>query len=198
MCDTNNTVYLNLYETKTTHCIYICMWDTNNTVYLNLYVRHKQHSVSKLVCETQTTHCIYICMWDTDNRVILNFYVRHKQRTVSTFVCETQTTQYLNLYVRQTTQCILICMCDTTNALYLHLYVRHKQHSVSKTFFIMIAFFNNFMYEFCISIHLLHSSTFFELCCAHLQEEYCISTTSGIVTVFGWLFSTQVTKRVLS
>jgi len=33
--------------------------------------------------------------------------------------------------------------------------------------------------------HLLHSSTYFEHYYAHLQEDSCISTESGIVTVFG-------------
>ena len=62
---------------------------------------------------------------------------------------------------------------------------------------ITIVFFTNLMHKFFISIHLLHSSTCFEHYCAHLQEDSCISTASGIVTVFRWLFSTQV-KRLLS
>jgi len=33
---------------------------------------------------------------------------------------------------------------------------------------------------------LLHSSTCFEHYCAHLQEDSCINTASGIVTLFGW------------
>ena len=43
-------------------------------------------------------------------------------------------------------------------------------------------------------MHLLYSSTCFEHCCALLQEDNCINTASGIVTLFGWLFSTQVTS----
>jgi len=49
---------------------------------------------------------------------------------------------------------------------------------------IMIAFFTNFMHKFFILIHLLYSSTCFEHYCAHLQEDNCISTASGIVTLF--------------
>ena len=47
-------------------------------------------------------------------------------------------------------------------------------------------------------IHFLHSSTCFEHYCAHLQEDNCINTASGIVTLFGWLFSTQVTRVTVS
>jgi len=40
----------------------------------------------------------------------------------------------------------------------------------------------------------LYSSTCFEHYCAHLQGDNCINTASGIVTLFRWLFSTQVTR----
>jgi len=50
------------------------------------------------------------------------------------------------------------------------------------------------MHNFFVLIHLLHSSTCFEHYCAHLQEDNCISTVCGIVTPFGSLFSTQVTR----
>ena len=40
------------------------------------------------------------------------------------------------------------------------------------------------MHKFFILIHLLHSSTCFEHCCAHLQEDNCINTASGIVTLW--------------
>jgi len=43
------------------------------------------------------------------------------------------------------------------------------------------------MHKFFILIHLLHSSTCFEHCCAHLQEDNCISTASGIGTLSGWI-----------
>jgi hypothetical protein len=46
---------------------------------------------------------------------------------------------------------------------------------------------------FFILIHLVYSSTWFEHYCAHLQEDNCISTVSGIANAFTWLFSTQVT-----
>ena len=52
-------------------------------------------------------------------------------------------------------------------------------------------------WQFFILIHLLHSSTCFEHYCAHLQEDNCISTASDIVTLFGWLFSTQVTREAV-
>jgi len=61
----------------------------------------------------------------------------------------------------------------------------------------MSIFITNLIHKFFISIHLLHSSTCFEHYCAHLQEDNCISSASGIATIFGWLFSTQV-KRGLS
>ena len=53
------------------------------------------------------------------------------------------------------------------------------------------------MHEFFILIHLLHSSTCFGHYFAHLQEDNCVDTTSGIVTLFGWLFSTQVTRGLV-
>ena len=55
-------------------------------------------------------------------------------------------------------------------------------------------FFTNLMHKYFILIHLLHSSTCFEHYCAHLQEDNCINTASGIVTLFGWLFSTKVMR----
>jgi len=48
----------------------------------------------------------------------------------------------------------------------------------------MIDFFTNLMHKFFILIHLLHSSTCFEHYCAHLQEDNCINTASGIVTLW--------------
>ena len=57
-----------------------------------------------------------------------------------------------------------------------------------------MSFFTNLMHKFFIVIHLLHSSTCFEKYYAHLQEDNCINTASGIVILFGWLFSTQVTR----
>ena len=39
-----------------------------------------------------------------------------------------------------------------------------------------------------------NASTCFEHYCARLQEDNCIYTASGIITLFGWLFSTQVTR----
>jgi len=54
--------------------------------------------------------------------------------------------------------------------------------------------FTNLMHKFFISIHLLHSSTCFEHYCAHLQEDNCINTASGIVTLFRCLFSSQVRR----
>ena len=46
-------------------------------------------------------------------------------------------------------------------------------------------FFTNLMHKFFILRHLLHFSTCFEYYCAHLQEDNCINTASGIVTLFG-------------
>ena len=54
------------------------------------------------------------------------------------------------------------------------------------------------MQNFFISIHLLYFSTCFEHYCAHLQEDNCINTASGIVTLFRWLFSTQVTSPLVT
>ena len=50
------------------------------------------------------------------------------------------------------------------------------------------------MHTFFILIHLLHFYICFEYYYAHLQEDNCISTASGIVTLFRWMFSTQVTR----
>ena len=47
-----------------------------------------------------------------------------------------------------------------------------------------------------ILMHLLYFSTCFEHYCVHLQEVNCISTASGIVTLFRWPFSTQATRRL--
>jgi hypothetical protein len=47
----------------------------------------------------------------------------------------------------------------------------------------IVFFFNNLVHKFFILIHLLHSSTCFEHYCAHLQEDNCINTASGIVTL---------------
>ena len=52
----------------------------------------------------------------------------------------------------------------------------------------MIELFYQFDAKIFYLIHLLHSSTCFEHYYAHL------STASGIVTLFGWLLSTQVTR----
>ena len=59
---------------------------------------------------------------------------------------------------------------------------------------IIIVFFYQLDARIFMLIHLLLSSICFEHYCAHLQEDNCISTASGIVTVFGRLFSTQVTR----
>ena len=53
------------------------------------------------------------------------------------------------------------------------------------------------MHKFFILIHLLYSSIGFEHYYAHLQEDNCISTASGIVTVFKLLFSTQVARGLV-
>jgi len=62
---------------------------------------------------------------------------------------------------------------------------------------IMIVFFTSSMYKFFILIHLPRSSTCFEHYSAHLQEDNCVSTASGIVALFRSLFSTQVTSSPL-
>ena len=51
------------------------------------------------------------------------------------------------------------------------------------------------MHKLFILIHLLHSSTCFERYCAHFQEDNCINTASGFVTLFRWRFSTQVIRQ---
>ena len=58
-------------------------------------------------------------------------------------------------------------------------------------------FFTNLIHKFFILIHLLHSSTCFEQYCACLQDDNCISTASDIVSLFRWLFRTQVTRGLL-
>jgi len=44
------------------------------------------------------------------------------------------------------------------------------------------------MHKWFILIHLFHSSTRFEHCCARLQEDNCIDLASGTVTLFGWRY----------
>ena len=50
----------------------------------------------------------------------------------------------------------------------------------------IVFFFTNLIHKFFILMHLLHSSTCFEHYYAHLQEDNCISTASGIVSLFRW------------
>jgi len=59
-------------------------------------------------------------------------------------------------------------------------------------------FFTNLIHKFFILINLLRPSTRLEHHCAHIQEDNCINTAFGIVTVFRWLFSTQVTRGIES
>jgi len=54
-----------------------------------------------------------------------------------------------------------------------------------RIFRLMVFFFTNLLHTFFILIHLLHSSTCFEHYYANLQEDNCISTESGIVTLSG-------------
>jgi hypothetical protein len=54
---------------------------------------------------------------------------------------------------------------------------------------IMIVFSTNLMHNFFVVIHLLHSSTCFEHCCAHLQEDNYINTS----VVSSLSLGTQVT-----
>ena len=49
---------------------------------------------------------------------------------------------------------------------------------------LMIVFFTNLIHKLFILVHLLHSSAGFEHYYAHLQEDNCINTASGIVTLF--------------
>jgi len=61
-------------------------------------------------------------------------------------------------------------------------------------------FFTN-LDKFFILIHLLHSSTCFEHYCAHHQEDICIGTASGIVTLYGyrlWEDESPLINRVLN
>jgi len=57
-------------------------------------------------------------------------------------------------------------------------------NSQNSTYFDSLSFFTNLIHKFFILIHLLHSSTCFEQYCARLQEDNCVSTASGIVTLF--------------
>ena len=49
----------------------------------------------------------------------------------------------------------------------------------------IVVFFTTLSHKFVILIHLLQSFIRFEHYCVHLQEDNCINTASGIVTVFG-------------
>jgi len=48
---------------------------------------------------------------------------------------------------------------------------------------ITVVFFFYQLHAQTILVYLLHSSTWFEHYCAHLQEDNCINTASGIVTL---------------
>jgi len=77
--------------------------------------------------------------------------------------------------------------------LYIHICVKHfRMANIKFITIIFLFFFTNLMHKFFVLMHLLHSSTCLEHYYAHLQEDNCISTAYGIVTVFRWLFSTQV------
>jgi len=81
-------------------------------------------------------------------------------------------------------------MFDT---LYIHICVKH--FGMANIIFIRFVdrpseyndslFFTNLIHKFFILIRLLYSSTCFEYCCAHLKGDNCVSTASGIVTLFG-------------
>ena len=78
------------------------------------------------------------------------------------------------------------CVCSRCNILISGKIIKEIPGTVaSGTSCLMIVLFNNLMQKFFVLIHLLHSSTCFEQCCAHLQKDHCVSTASGIVTVFG-------------
>ena len=69
--------------------------------------------------------------------------------------------------------------------MYLHALGGKSNVLMFKLFFnVMIVFFNNLMQKFFILIHVSYSSTCFEHYYAHLQEDNCISTATGIVTLF--------------
>jgi len=77
-------------------------------------------------------------------------------------------------------------------------HLRHEYQNKAQVYTNSIFFFTNLMQKFFILIHLLHYSTCFKHYCAHLQEDNCISTASGIVTLFGWPFSTQVMRGLVT
>ena len=98
--------------------------------------------------------------------------------------------RYDTTCVYQTTWC-----CNILEGIFLSFfYVLLTVHPDIMTVF----FFTNLMHKFFILILLLRSCACFEHYCAHLQEDNCISTASGIVTVFRWLFSTQVTAGLVT
>ena len=105
-------------------------------------------------------------------RMCFHFMIRKRlQRRVALFVCCVFIWYLLRLWSEGTATC---------------------ENCQTKWFFMTI-FFTKLMHKFFILIHLLYSSARFEHYCARLQEDNCIYTASGIVTLFGWLFSTHVT-----
>jgi len=76
-------------------------------------------------------------------------------------------------------------ICNGFNEILLQTLRRDSPDSVSEgqsNIPYNIVFFTNLLYKFFISIHLLYSYTCFEHYYAHLQEENCVSTASGIDT----------------
>ena len=134
------------------------------------------------------THCLQITISDSAAAPTLLLF-RDNQTTAD----KPQYLRCMSIWVPRKnkrciehTYCILKLLCDfTRRPARLWMCLREDWWS----FF----FLTNLMHKFFILIHLLYSSTCFEHYCAHLQEDNCISTAFGFVTLFGWLFSTQVT-----
>ena len=82
---------------------------------------------------------------------------------------------------------------DSKKELKVYLIILHDLILLWYSFF----FFDNLMHKSFVLMYLLYSSTCFEHYYSHLQEDSCISTTSGIVTHFRWLFNTQVTRGLV-
>jgi len=76
-----------------------------------------------------------------------------------------------------------ISICQYVSMLLVS-HLTFRKHNCVITGVYVSLFFTNLMHKFFILMHLVYSCTCFEHYCAHLQEDNCINTASGIVTLF--------------
>ena len=151
-----------------------------------LFPRHKIYVRVDLFSKAKMPQSLFIDdLTTTTNRIYYGWYAK--------------TYSFQGSFLRKIIPFFLLFFNSYDSSSFSNIFSRHFSIgfyvllTVHPNIMIVLFFFTNFMHRFFILIHLLHSSTRFEQYCAHLQENNYINTASGIVTLFGWLFSTQVT-----